>query len=72
MLWLVCSSEEHSWKAVLLFMMGFAFCACGDDESYTLGVWHRRSDFDGLARGSAAGFTIADKGYVCGGYRYYL
>ena len=27
-----------------------------------------RSDFDGLARGSAAGFTIADKGYVCGGY----
>ena len=42
--------------------MRFAFCACGDDESYTLGVWHRRSDFDGLARGSAAGFTIADKG----------
>lgn len=37
-------------KLFLLFMMGFAFCACGDDESYTLGVWHRRSDFDGLAR----------------------
>ena len=55
-------------KLFLLFMMGFAFCACGDDESYTLGVWHRRSDLDGLARGSAAGFTIADKGYVCGGY----
>ena len=27
-------------KLFLLFMMGFAFCACGDDESYTLGVWH--------------------------------
>ena len=32
-------------KLFLLFMMGFAFCACGDDESYGIVVpiltdWH--------------------------------
>ena len=46
----------------------FCLCACTEDASYTAGVWYRRSDFDGVARTDAAGFTIGNKGYICGGY----
>ena len=46
----------------------FGLCACTEDASYTAGVWYRRSDFDGVARTDAAGFTIGNKGYICGGY----
>ncbi len=42
---------------------------CTEDTEYTAGVWYRRSDFDGVARMDAAGFTIGNKGYLCGGYR---
>ena len=61
------SKKKWIEKLLLLFAITFVFSACGDDDdSYTLGVWNRRSDFDGLARGSAAGFTIGNKGYICG------
>ncbi len=43
-------------------------CSCTDDESETQGVWERRSDFDGVARAQACGFTIGEKGYLCCGY----
>ena len=35
-----------------------------DDDEYTQGVWMRRSDLDGVARGQAGSFTIGNKGYV--------
>lgn len=46
-----------------------SLAACTEDTEYTAGVWYRRSDFDGVARMDAAGFTIGNKGYLCGGYR---
>lgn len=43
--------------------------SCVDDEdSYTQGVWERKSDFDGVARSQASSFTIGNKGYLCCGY----
>ena len=47
----------------------FALAACTEDTEYTAGVWYRRSDFDGVARMDASGFTIGNRGYLCGGYR---
>lgn len=46
-----------------------SLAACTDDTEYTAGVWYRRSDFDGVARTDAAGFTIGNIGYLCTGYR---
>ena len=37
-----------------------SLAACTDDTEYTAGVWYRRSDFDGVARTDAAGFTIGN------------
>lgn len=53
------------WMLVALLSLA----ACTDDTEYTAGVWYRRSDFDGVARMDASGFTIGNKGYLCGGYR---
>ena len=42
------SKKKWTEKLLLLFAITFVFSACGDDDdSYTLGVWNRRSDFDG-------------------------
>ena len=35
--------------------------SCSDDDDDTLGVWYRRSDFDGRAREDAAGFVIDNR-----------
>lgn len=40
-----------------------------DEDSYTQGVWERRSDLDGAARAYACSFTIDNKGYLFGGYK---
>lgn len=53
------------WMLVALLSLA----ACTEDTEYTAGVWYRRSDFDGVARMDASGFTIGHKGYLCGGYR---
>lgn len=53
------------WMLVALLSLA----ACTEDTEYTAGVWYRRSDFDGVARMDASGFTIGNKGYLCGGYR---
>ena len=53
------------WMLVALLSLA----ACTEDTEYTAGVWYRRSDFDGVARMDAAGFTIGNKGFLCGGYR---
>lgn len=56
-------------KLLLCTIAIFAVCACTEDDDKTLGVWYRRSDFDGTARQDAAGFTIGKMGYLVGGYR---
>ncbi|MFV0586448.1 Kelch repeat-containing protein [Bacteroides reticulotermitis] len=56
-------------KLVGIVLITMSALACTEDASYTAGVWNRRSDFDGLARNDAAGFTIGNKGYISGGYR---
>lgn len=56
-------------KLVGIVLIMMSAWACTEDASYTAGVWNRRSDFDGLARNDAAGFTIGNKGYISGGYR---
>ena len=53
------------WMLVVLLSLA----ACTEDTEYTAGVWYRRSDFDGVARMDATGFTIGNKGYLCCGYR---
>ena len=39
-----------------------SLAACTDDTGYTAGGLDRRSDFDGVARTDAAGFTIGNIG----------
>ena len=56
-------------KLLWMLVACFALAACTEDTEYTAGVWYRRSDFDGVARMDASGFTIGSKGYLCGGYR---
>ena len=61
-------ASKSASGALVLCAILFCLCACTEDASYTAGVWYRRSDFDGVARTDAAGFTIGNKGYICGGY----
>lgn len=56
-------------KLLCMVVVLLSLAACTEDTEYTAGVWYRRSDFDGVARNDAAGFTIGNKGYICGGYR---
>jgi len=49
--------------------MALSVWSCTDDDDDTLGVWYRKSDFDGRSREDAAGFVIGNYGYICGGYR---
>lgn len=48
------------------FMLLFSACV-SEEDSYTQGVWERKSDFDGSARGYACSFNIGSYGYVFGG-----
>ena len=54
---------------IILLAVGCLAGSCTDDDEYTQGVWMRRSDLDGVARGQAGSFTIGNKGYLCCGYR---
>ena len=54
---------------MILLAVGCLAGSCTDDDEYTQGVWMRRSDLDGVARGQASSFTIGNKGYLCCGYR---
>ena len=56
-------------KLLCMVVVLLSLAACTEDTEYTAGVWYRRSDFDGVARNDAAGFTICNKGYIFGGYR---
>ena len=50
-------------------LVALAFAACHDDNDDLVGNWKARSDFDGVARNSAASFVIGNSGFVCGGYK---
>lgn len=52
---------------LLVGVIAFSSCV-SDEDSYTQGVWERKSDLDGVARSQASGFTIGNKGYLCCGY----
>lgn len=53
----------------MLFVVLLLLSSCiSDDDSYTQGVWKRRSDLDGPTRGYACSFTIGNQGYLFGGY----
>ena len=56
-------------QLLLVSVAMLSIFSCSDDDDDTLGVWYRRSDFDGRAREDAAGFVIGNRGYLCGGYR---
>ncbi len=55
-------------QLLLVSIAMLSMFSCSDDDDDTLGVWYRRSDFDGRAREDAAGFVIDNRGYLCGGY----
>lgn len=52
----------------LLFIPALLVSCSDDDDDDLIGYWVRMSDFDGLARGEASGFTIGNKGYLIGGF----
>ena len=56
-------------QLLLVSVAMLSIFSCSDDDDDTLGVWYRRSYFDGRAREDAAGFVIGNRGYLCGGYR---
>lgn len=45
-------------QLLLVSIAMLSMFSCSDDDDDTLGVWYRRSDFDGRAREDAAGFVI--------------
>ena len=47
-------------QLLLVSIAMLSMFSCSDDDDDTLGVWYRRSDFDGVARTDAAGFTIGN------------
>jgi N-acetylneuraminic acid mutarotase len=57
---------------IILFLVPgifiFSWCKHDDEEKVLLGNWIELSDFEGVARADAVGFSINDKGYVTTGY----
>ena len=48
-------------QLLLVSVAMLSIFSCSDDDDDTLGVWYRRSDFDGRAREDAAGFVIGNR-----------
>jgi hypothetical protein len=46
----------------------FTSCSGGSDEPELVGNWVELSDFDGIPRSDAVGFSIGTKGYLGTGY----
>ncbi|WP_205741257.1 Kelch repeat-containing protein [Geofilum rhodophaeum] len=61
---------KKSWLLLAVAGLSLGWVACGDDEEEddAVGNWVRRSDFDGVARGQAAAFSLGQTGYLMGGY----
>lgn len=55
----------------LVFALTMLFVSCGDDDEekeQLVGNWIELSDFEGIPRSDAVGFSIGNKGYVGTGY----
>lgn len=52
----------------LLLMASLAACSKSSNTTTLVGNWIKRSEFEGVARSSAASFVIDDKAYVGTGY----
>ncbi len=52
----------------MLFAVLLLSGCVSEDDSYTQGVWVRKSDLDGPSRSYACSFTIGNSGYLFGGY----
>ncbi|HRX10351.1 MAG TPA: kelch repeat-containing protein, partial [Draconibacterium sp.] len=58
-----------NYQIILLILFSFSIVSCGDEEDEDLmGNWSELSDFDGVPRSDAVGFSIGDKGYIGTGY----
>ncbi len=56
-------------KTLWTIVLGlFLLVACNDSEVDPLGNWIKKSDFEGLPRGSAVSFVIGERAYVGLGY----
>ena len=63
-------TKSKHWMLLLIVLLGLGVVSCSDDDDDDdeMGNWVRRSDFDGVARGQAAFFTIDELGYLMGGF----
>ncbi len=58
-------------KSIILSLLGtwvLSSCHKSSDSTTLIGNWVELSDFDGVPRSDAVGFTIGDKGYLGTGY----
>ena len=53
---------------LIMFIMPFMTSCSDDEETELVGNWVELSDFEGLPRSDAVGFSIGEKGYVGTGY----
>jgi N-acetylneuraminic acid mutarotase len=61
--------ELNIWVKVIILILAVPFFAsCEDEEEVLVGNWIELSDFDGIPRTDAVGFTIGGKGYIGTGY----
>ena len=57
-------------RLILITLVGILFSSCDSEEETTelLGNWKELSDFEGVPRNDAVGFSINNKGYIGTGY----
>ena len=55
-------------KVLVLILAVPFFHSCKPDEVVLVGNWVELSDFDGIPRTDAVGFSIGNKGYIGTGY----
>lgn len=61
--------EVKIWIKVLILVVAVPFFnSCKDEEVALIGNWVELSDFDGIPRTDAVGFSIGTKGYIGTGY----
>lgn len=61
--------EVKIWiKALVLILAVPFFNSCGSSDEDLIGNWVGLSDFDGIPRTDAVGFSIGNKGYIGTGY----
>jgi len=64
------NTTKMKWlvKLLLLATIGLTILSCSSDEDDDPDEWTKGSDFEGLPRSGAVGFTIGDYSYITTGY----